>query len=201
MRDIDIENSLDNVGPQSPDVGNNFQLIYKKEHRRLLFFANKLVTDAHIAEDIVSDSFLKLWERNHLLINIKNIPAYLNMITRNACFDHLRRNRRRELSHLEMNLLNDRYEDVIHSTLVKSELLDLSWKSAMSLPPATFKIFKLLFGEGISVKQAAEKLNLSINTVKSHRQFIIKFLRSSTSRKEWVILFPVLFSLTEKLIA
>ena len=46
------------------------------------------------AEDITQEVFLRLW-RSWQRVEIESIPRWLNRVTRNACFDELRRRRRR----------------------------------------------------------------------------------------------------------
>ena len=55
--------------------------------------------DAASAEDIVQDTFIKLWNKRDEMQNIDNTEAFAIIILRNTCLDHLRKTK------------NDRYTD------------------------------------------------------------------------------------------
>ena len=54
----------------------------------LRFFAYSIIRNKATAEEIVSDSFYKLWQRREKVRSIDNIKAFLYISTRNACYDY-----------------------------------------------------------------------------------------------------------------
>ena len=67
-----------------------FKEIFKKYYLPVRSFAWRFVKDNDIAEDIVQDCFLNVWEKRLTFNVIAEIRNYLYTSTRNACLDHLK---------------------------------------------------------------------------------------------------------------
>ena len=67
-----------------------FKEIFKKYYLPVRSFAWRFVKDNDIAEDIVQDCFLNVWEKRLTFNVITEIRNYLYTSTRNACLDHLK---------------------------------------------------------------------------------------------------------------
>jgi len=62
-----------------------FNLWYKP----LCFFAFTYIKENSAAEDIVGDSFIKLWSKHHIFDNEQSLKAYIYQIVYNACIRYL----------------------------------------------------------------------------------------------------------------
>jgi len=62
----------------------------------LFFFVNSMINNRQQAEDIVAESFTKLWRQRETFVELNNIKAYLYVITRNACLDYLKHIKRKK---------------------------------------------------------------------------------------------------------
>jgi RNA polymerase sigma-70 factor (family 1) len=169
----------------SPDA---FQQIFELHYRKFVFFAIRLIKDHHQAEDIVSESFLKVWEGRTKIKDTGKLISYLKVTIRNGCINYLNSQRRHDISHKEIAYMNGIPEEEIQTAYIRGELLDLTWKTAQELPPVTKKVFHLLFDEGLSMKEVAEKLDVSINTIKTQRLTALRYLKEIASRNEWIII-------------
>lgn len=165
-----------------------FQKIFEMHYRKFVFFAVRLIKDRDQAEDIVSESFLKVWEGRAKIKDTNSLISYLKVTIRNGCINFLNTQRRHDISHREIAYMNGLPEEEIQTSYIRSELLDLTWKSAQELPPVTKKVFHLLFDEGLSMKEVAEKLGVSINTIKTQRLTALRYLKEIASRREWIII-------------
>lgn len=67
-----------------------FKEIFKKYYLPVRSFAWRFVKDNDIAEDIVQDCFLNVWEKRLTFNVITEIRSYLYTSTRNACLDYLK---------------------------------------------------------------------------------------------------------------
>ena len=76
-----------------------FKRVFIPYHQKLYRIAYRIVQDAASAEDIVQDTFIKLWNKRDEMQNIDNTEAFAIIILRNTCLDHLRKTK------------NDRYTD------------------------------------------------------------------------------------------
>ncbi len=69
---------------------NGFEATVERHQRKVYTFARYYLGQAEEAEDITQEVFLKLWH-NRRLVDVEGTRAWLLKVTRNACFDRLRR--------------------------------------------------------------------------------------------------------------
>ena len=154
-----------------------FSAIYKKYHRYLYSLALKYLKNTQMAEDAVQHVFVKLWESTsdiHIEINLKN---YLYTMTKNYILNQIR-DRKDEIS---LNYINAQIdipgqEDVIKA-MDDKQMRNFLYQGVESLPPQKKEICLRKLETTESNQQIAEKMGISINTVKSHYQESIKMLR------------------------
>jgi len=68
-----------------------FKKVFLPYHQKLYRIAYRIVQNATNAEDIVQDTFIKLWNKKGELDNIDNTEGFTIIILRNTCFDYLRK--------------------------------------------------------------------------------------------------------------
>lgn len=148
------------------DKNKIFSDLFELYFIRLKKFALSFVKDHGLAEEVVMDVFLKLWERRTKLDTIDNLSTYLFVATRNTCHNYLRKiNKQRfdSLDHVDVKL--SYYDHLPDDDLLNHEML-LQLNSAVdALPPKCKMIFKLIREEGLSRKDTAKVLNISVNTI------------------------------------
>lgn len=155
-----------------------FQLFYK----RLLGFAFQYVRTTEVAEEIVSDVFVKLWNRRADLTTIENPEAYLFIAVKNGSLNYLEKyslyqvvqlpdNERSEL----VNLDNPQKE------LEWKELLFKMDEAVSTLPAECQRVFRLSREEGFKAKEVATILNVSPRTVETQLYRAIKKIDSILS--------------------
>lgn len=155
-----------------------FSAIYEKYHRYLYSIALKYLKNTQMAEDAVQHVFVKLWESTsdiHIEINLKN---YLYTMTKNYILNQIR-DRKDEISLNYMSAQIDipGQDDVIKAMNDK-QMRNLLYRGVESLPPQKKEICLRKLETDDSNQQIADKMGISVNTVKSHYQESIKFLRS-----------------------
>lgn len=151
-----------------------FGAIYREYWLRLYDFALAKVHDPDVAEEIVQDLFVHLWEKRGNL-SVNNLSGYLFVAVRNRVMDHYKQ-----------RLFSD-LEAVGHVTapdypLFLDELENELDQAVGRLPGKTREIFMLNRLEGQSVGEISQKLNLPRRTVEYHITQAIRqlkvFLRS-----------------------
>lgn len=68
-----------------------FKKVFLPYHQKLYRIAYRIVQDVANAEDIVQDTFVKLWNKKDDMANVENTEAFAIIILRNTCLDYLRK--------------------------------------------------------------------------------------------------------------
>ena len=141
-----------------------YETLFYDHYPKLVRFAEGMIFDPQLAEDLVQGLFIHLWE-NAAQINIKSsLKAYLFMAVKNRCLNSLKELQIRdknELLYLEGMLNSDSGDDI------DSQLLDKLNFSLTQLPEKMAEIVKLKYLENRKLRDIAVQLNISENTVKT----------------------------------
>ncbi len=145
------------------EAGLNFYM--SKYGSSLRFFAYSIVKDKGAAEEIVSDSFYKLWKGRERTKTEDNVRAFLYLSTRNACYDFidLQVNKVKHdpdaLAHL-VQADQDLEAQIIYNELVNQIALELE-----KLPETQAKVFRMSYLEGLDTQEICDVLQTTPNTV------------------------------------
>nr|WP_121269597.1 RNA polymerase sigma-70 factor [Pedobacter schmidteae] len=152
-----------------------FTEFYLENFKKLILVSDKYVKSIPVAEEIVQNIFLKIWEDKQLLAEIESIKSYLYRSTTNASINHLNREKNLEKHHLKIaeKLSNEE----IDSLDEQNEMLVLLYKEIELLPDKCREVFKLSRFEGMKYKAIALQLNISEKTVENHMGHALKVLR------------------------
>lgn len=70
-----------------------FKELFLPYHKRIYQVAFRLLGNSEDAEDMVQETYIKLWERRDELSNVRNAEAFCTVVTRNLCLDKIRNTR------------------------------------------------------------------------------------------------------------
>jgi RNA polymerase sigma-70 factor (ECF subfamily) len=137
--------------------------------------------DEKAAEEIVQDTFLKLWEIKETLNAQINIRSFLYTITKNNCLNYLR-NQKISMKHIEnMKYLEMQFNyealEKLGNYIQFEELRNKIEEALASLPEEVGETFRLSRFEELSYKEIAEKQNISIKTVEARISKALRILR------------------------
>ncbi|HEY9362339.1 MAG TPA: RNA polymerase sigma-70 factor [Chitinophagaceae bacterium] len=162
---------------QNQDDQQSFEKFYQLFFFRLYQFAYLYVHSKESAEEVVNDVFLSLWQKRKTLDTINNINVYLYVAVKNASLNWLRKNRR-----VFTVSIDELRVDHLHLVpnpeilLITREFQSLILKAIEQLPPRCKIIFKLIKEDGLSYKEVASILDLSVKTVDSQLYHALKKL-------------------------
>jgi len=162
---------------------------------RLLFFAKQLLGDEGHAEEIVSDNFIKLWNKRADFEDLSKIKAFLYIAIRNSVYDF------KKHSKVVKNRINDfsssleEYEDDALSLMLRTELLNEISKEINKLPKKYLAVCKLIFYDGLNSEEIAERLNLSVKTIRNIKALAAKQVQTVMLKKGLLLIALVLFNL------
>lgn len=154
-----------------------FEAIYQKYHPYLYALALRYLKDKDLAEDAVQHVFVKLWDRAEdikIEINLKN---FLYTMTKNYILNQFRDNKEM----ISLNYMSEQKEVVHKEDFIEkmddNKIKDLLKKGIDTLPPQKKIVCTYKMNEDITNQEIADKMGISIHTVKSHYQESIKTLR------------------------
>jgi RNA polymerase sigma-70 factor (family 1) len=158
---------------------NNDQSAYRelfiRLHNRLKQFAWSIVRSGEEAEEIVSDIFIRIWQNRQQLVTIDSPLLYFYTAIKNQALNQLRKNKRQQNLQTEgwlvqMNSIIFNPEQL----LLTSEMLRQIQKAVNDLPPRCRLVFKLIKESGLSYKEAATLLDLSVKTIEAQMAIALR---------------------------
>jgi RNA polymerase sigma-70 factor (family 1) len=140
-------------------------------YRKLL----KMVKVETIAEELVQDVFVRIWDKRHQIDPDRSFRSYLFTIAQNLVYDLYRKVAREErLQEVIKEASSEMYMHVEEGVFLKetSEILN---KAINNLPSQQKLVFTLCKLEGKSYEDASATLGISTSTINSH---IVKATKS-----------------------
>ncbi|MGX5816592.1 RNA polymerase sigma factor [Chitinophaga lutea] len=173
-----------------------FTLVYRQYHPALYIYILRFCKVPSLAEDLVHDVFLKIWEIRGRIDPDRAFAGYLYRIARNHVFKTLQKIATdRSLREQVLLQLNGgeapRPEDIARAR----EYERLFQEALDRMPPQRLNVFRLCRQEGRSYDEAAQILGISRNAVKKHMVLSMRFIHDYIFRYGGVTL---LFYLAEK---
>ena len=163
-----------------------FRLLYDRHYVLLCRFANQLLNNAALAEEVVDDVIFYLWEHRQEVEIRYSIRAYLMRAVRNRCLNELQSQSHREELHLSsflspesMDFLDFLFVDDKQplGMLLEQELEDELKRSIDELPLECRRVFYKSRFEQKKYEEIADELGISVNTVKYHIKNALAFLQ------------------------
>ena len=173
-----------------------FERVYVEFFDVLFALGVQYTSDASVAESIVQDVFLKLWEVKENLLPQTNIRNFLYTLTKNICLNHLRSQKTvwkhlNQVKQYEYDYAIESLNRIGDSYLEFKELADKVDQAIGKLPDDLKIIFSLSRFEDLKYREIAEKLNISEKTVEAKMTKALKLLR-----KELKDYLPVFYMIT-----
>lgn len=149
----------------------------------LHFHAYKFVKNKDVAREIVSDAFVKLWERRLNLDSGERIKSFLYLVTRNECLDYLKQSRNKYQHDEEFLVDLESNEENILTKIIYTELIELIVKEIEKLPKQQGQIFQLSVLEGKETEEICNELGTTANNVYFSRSKAISTLKKVFKHK------------------
>jgi RNA polymerase sigma-70 factor (family 1) len=129
-------------------------------------FAYCYLRSAEMAEETASDSMFVLWEHRDRLMEIENVRVWLFVITRNRCLNLLKHQQGRATSSLDTIPVEISFPGKDPEQIcISSEMRKKMERAVNALPYRCKLVFKLVKEEGLSYKETADILHISVKTV------------------------------------
>jgi RNA polymerase sigma-70 factor (family 1) len=154
-----------------------FRVIFDRYQKRIYTFLLKLLKSNELAEEIVQESFLKIWLLGEPLNRISNVEGYLVMIARNRAIDQIRINEQQVRLRIGQEQRWTEGHNETEEQILLRDTRSLIDQTLKSLPRQQRLVYQLCHLEGLKYEEAAERLHISPLTVKSHMQQALRALR------------------------
>ncbi|MFB0495415.1 RNA polymerase sigma-70 factor (ECF subfamily) [Mucilaginibacter sp. SG538B] len=159
------------------DDENAFELFFHVLNNSLIKFCVLYVHQREIAEEIVSDVFVKCWLNRKNLTEIQNPETYLFVAVKNQSLNHIKKYSTIHVVQIEetntvefVNTYNPQKE------IENKELIFRMDQAIAGLPQQCRIVFRLIKEDGMKYKEVAEILNISPRTVQTQLFRAIKKL-------------------------
>ncbi|MEQ6120302.1 RNA polymerase sigma-70 factor [Reichenbachiella sp. MALMAid0571] len=155
-----------------------FGELYDGFYSRVMGFAFKFLKSRELAEEVVHDAFMKVWEHRKKLDSNLSINAFLFKITHNLMLNSLRvkvEQPKYFQTIQESDVVSNKTEIDVHLNEIEMSLTG----AIEALPVKRRQIFMLSKLEGYSNKEIADELNISTNTVAGQLRKATKTLKAT----------------------
>lgn len=157
-----------------------FGQLYIAYFYNLQKFANSIIKNRELAEEIVSDVFIKIWQSRANLIKVENLKLYLYISTKNTALNYLSRHFRKKIISLdEMSLNIPAVSYNPENLMITNEAVKKIEFAIQNLPLRCRLIFKLAKEDGLKYNDIAKLLNISVNTIDNQMAIALKKISSS----------------------
>ncbi len=145
-----------------------YRQLYDKLHRELFLFSYSIIKSREVAEEIVSDVFIKLWRIRNELPAIENLTVFLYTMAKNLSINHITRNYKYPKVSLDtIEVENIATFDNGEELFITAELTRRVNQAIQGLPSQCKLIFQLVREHGLRYKEVAVILGISELTVRN----------------------------------
>jgi RNA polymerase sigma-70 factor (ECF subfamily) len=161
-----------------------FEQIYYEHHYAVLANINRVINNPVVAEDLLQEVFVSLWENRHKLTDANHIAGWLFTASHFKALDYLKKAVKENLLPLTETL-----NELIPSEETKEQekeylqLYELLTEAIGLLSPRKQTVFRLCRLEGKSYKEAAATLNISVESVKDYLKISTGIVRQHVLAK------------------
>ncbi|MBO9566233.1 MAG: sigma-70 family RNA polymerase sigma factor [Niastella sp.] len=166
-----------------------FSEIFEALYAPLTLMAKNFVNDVQVAEDVVSEVFVRFWQSRKAFQTFNDIRAYLYVSTRNKCYDILRHQKVEQQNERALRLIFDASHaveslDDMHKEAALVETMNRIYKAIESLPDLYRRVITLLYFENMPIRQIAQELGKTYKAT-THLQYrALKQLKISIVEQE-----------------
>ena len=149
-----------------------FDRVFRAYFGPLTYYANRYVHDEKLAEDIVQDCFVELWQRRKKLGHIESVNSYLYRSVYNHCASVLKKkNRKLEVEEIPV--------EPVETHIIAAEILAQILVVIDHLPGRMQQVLRMYYLEEKSCVEIGREIGIDPETVRSHRYRAIQLVRKT----------------------
>ncbi|MDA3893590.1 MAG: RNA polymerase sigma-70 factor [Salinivirgaceae bacterium] len=151
--------------------------LFNENFHSLVFKSFRIVNDYELAEDIVQNVFIKIWQNFEKVKHIDNLAPYLAKTVHNSSLNYLR-DHKFENNKMPIENANLETDDADSLDFKKDDVLTSLHQAVDNLPPNWRKAFILSKYEKFKYYEIAEQMKISDKTVEKYISKALKQLRN-----------------------
>jgi len=153
-----------------------FDFLFRKYHNKLFGFAFSLLKNREDAKEIVQEAFCRIWAKRHEIDSSKSFKSFLFTISYNLIVDQLRL--RLKDQEYRKHIYDCFEPGVFNHTKVDVKIITGKVQSAVEeLPAKRRQVYMLSRENGLSQKEIADKLGITVKTVENQLTLSLKHIR------------------------
>lgn len=169
---------------------NEFKLVFKQHYQSLCFYANQFLKDMDSSEEIVQNTWVKIWEKRYDIQIETTLKSYLYKMVYNASLNEIKRQKTKQ----NFEQLNPMKEGTSYQNNIK-ELENKIEKAINKLPEQCRLVFKMSRFQDLKYREIAEVLNISVKTVENHMGKALKLMKNNLTEYLSIIILILAFFL------
>lgn len=164
-----------------------FDKLYEAYCKKLYYFAFSILKSKEDAEEVVQNSFFKIWEKRKSIDSNYSFKSFLFSIAYHVTIDVLRK--RLKERHFRDSILDKATSNYnLEEAIDFGDLLEHVEQIVKELPPRKNEIYQLSRVNHLSYNEIAEKLSISVKTVENSINFSLNFIRNRLGKDSLIIL-------------
>lgn len=160
-----------------------FESLFREHYSTLCAYAVRYGMDGQVAEDIVQNYFVSIWEKNGLSVTVDNFLPYSFRAIQNSCINYYKAEISKESF---LASLAEEWSDMLEEEeefAYKEEIR----RALLKLPEKCRSVFLLKCVTGLKYKEIAEVSGISVNTVKYHLGEAFRIMREELKDLAWLL--------------
>lgn len=154
-----------------------FEQVYEEYYLKLYHFVLGKTRSAWLAEEVTQTTFVKLWENRQRLNPEIGLSLQVFRIARTTMIDYIRKQNHLSFAITQLKSTSEEDGNQLNDEIDYNETSRKLAQALTQLPEMRRKVFELSRLEGMSYKDIAEHLSISVKTVEKHISKALQQLR------------------------
>lgn len=172
-----------------------YEQLFRDNYPALVNYASRILNNRSLAEEVVQNVFLKLWQKKeNINISVSSV-AYLYKSVFNASLNQKEHNEVIK-KYIESSSIDIYFDYIVQSPSVEldihsREIENAVIKASNKLPKRTKEVFFLSRMDGLKNKEIAQKMGITVKTVENQINIASKILKKEL---DWLLLLIILIN-------
>jgi RNA polymerase sigma-70 factor, ECF subfamily len=163
-----------------------FEKIFKIYYKPLCHYSYSFLNDGAEAEEVVQNTFVKIWERRSTIQIQTSVKAYLYSMVRNSCLNVIKHEKVKQEFAKDHQYVSETSRPVVDEKMISNELESKIYEAMRTLPEQCRLVFQLSRFEELKYQEIANQLEISVKTVENQMGKALKMMRLHL--KEYLVL-------------